>query len=81
MKEYVKNEIEKDFERYLDEEKDELYRRIVRLKEFIGGSLYNKLPVSQVEYLNLQVIGILEEYHEILSVRLSALSLLEHEEN
>lgn len=80
MKEYVKNEIEKDFERYLDEEKDELYRRIVRLKEFIGGSLYNKLPVSQVEHLHSQV-KVMEEYHEILSVRISALRLLEHEEN
>lgn len=80
MKEYVKHEIEKDFERCLDEEKDELYRRIARLKEFIGGALYNKLPVSQVELLHSQVI-VMEEYHEILSVRISALRLLEREEN
>lgn len=80
MKEYVKHEIEKDFEASLDEEKDELYRRIARLKEFIGGPLYCKLPVSQVEHLHSQ-INVMDEYHDILSVRISALRLLEREEN
>lgn len=69
-----------DFKERLFEEYDELSDRTDKLRAFIGSQKFNEIDVKQRELLKEQ-LTVMEQYLNILSIRIELLNDIEESEN